>query len=192
MDVPGKLQVSLWLQLHYVDFHTTARKLVSSVCLLNLFLYCTLQVEEVYNFSQDDLLTEDILILDTHTEVFVWIGQCVDPKEKQKAFEIAQVNMLNKLEPSLPLFPFTWCTWCIIEIFSQKYIDKAASLEGLSPHVPLYKVTEGNEPCFFTTYFSWDHAKAMVRANTLRNSNFCFPVFLKKMFILTLFNHCGR
>ncbi|KAH1194677.1 Villin-2 [Glycine max] len=121
-----------------------------------------LQVEEVYNFSQDDLLTEDILILDTHTEVFVWIGQCVDPKEKQKAFEIAQ-----------------------------KYIDKAASLEGLSPHVPLYKVTEGNEPCFFTTYFSWDHAKAMVRANTLRNSNFCFPVFLKKMFILTLFNHCG-
>ena len=38
----------------------------------------------------------------------------------------------------------------------------AASLEGLSPHVPLYKVTEGNEPCFFTTYFSWDHAKAVV------------------------------
>ncbi|KAG4915918.1 hypothetical protein JHK87_053475 [Glycine soja] len=98
-----------------------------------------LRVEEVYNFSQDDLLTEDILILDTHTEVFVWIGQCVDPKEKQKAFEIAQ-----------------------------KYIDKAASLEGLSPHVPLYKVTEGNEPCFFTTYFSWDHAKAMVPGNSFQ------------------------
>lgn len=32
----------------------------------------------------------------------------------------------------------------------------AASLEGLSPRVPLYKVTEGNEPFFFTTYFSWD------------------------------------
>ncbi|XP_073221965.1 villin-3-like isoform X2 [Cicer arietinum] len=92
-----------------------------------------LQEEELYNFSQDDLLTEDILILDTHAEVFVWIGQCVDPKEKQNAFEIAQ-----------------------------KYIDKAASLEGLSPHVPLYKVTEGNEPCFFTTYFSWDHAKATI------------------------------
>ncbi|KAG4393645.1 hypothetical protein AAZX31_03G119500 [Glycine max] len=98
-----------------------------------------LQVEEVYNFSQDDLLTEDILILDTHAEVFVWIGQCVDPKEKQNAFEIAQ-----------------------------KYIDKAASLEGLSPHVPLYKVTEGNEPCFFTTYFSWDHTKAMVPGNSFQ------------------------
>ncbi|WVZ06935.1 hypothetical protein V8G54_020281 [Vigna mungo] len=95
-----------------------------------------LKVEEIYNFSQDDLLTEDILILDTHAEVFVWIGQCVDPKEKQNAFEIAQ-----------------------------KYIDKAASLDGLSPQVPLYKVTEGNEPCFFTAYFSWDHAKALEKSN---------------------------
>ncbi|XP_057438079.1 villin-3 [Lotus japonicus] len=98
-----------------------------------------LQEEEVYNFSQDDLLTEDILILDTHAEVFVWIGQSVDTKEKQNAFEIAQ-----------------------------KYIDKATSLEGLSPHVPLYKVTEGNEPCFFTTYFSWDHAKATVQGNSFQ------------------------
>ncbi|KAK7336546.1 hypothetical protein VNO77_17089 [Canavalia gladiata] len=98
-----------------------------------------LQLQEVYNFSQDDLLTEDMLILDTHAEVFIWIGQSVDPKEKQNAFEIAQ-----------------------------KYIDKAASLEGLSLHVPLFKVTEGNEPCFFTTYFSWDYAKAMVQGNSFQ------------------------
>jgi hypothetical protein len=49
------------------------------------------QVEEVYNFSQDDLLTEDILILDTHAEVCVWVGQSVDPKEKQNVFDIGQV-----------------------------------------------------------------------------------------------------
>ncbi|KAA3457124.1 villin-2 [Gossypium australe] len=96
-------------------------------------------VEEVYNFSQDDLLTEDILILDTHAEVFVWVGQCVDPKEKQNAFEIGQ-----------------------------KYTDMAASLEGLSPHVPLYKVTEGNEPCFFTTFFSWDSTQATVQGNSFQ------------------------
>ena len=53
-----------------------------------------MQVEEVYNFSQDDLLTEDILILDTHAEVFVWVGQSVDTKEKQNVFEIGQV--INK------------------------------------------------------------------------------------------------
>ncbi|KAG5052290.1 hypothetical protein JHK87_004488 [Glycine soja] len=107
-------------------------------------------VEEVYNFSQDDLLPEDILILDTHVEVFIWIGHSVDPKEKQNAFDIGQ-----------------------------KYIDLAASLEGLSPHVPLYKVTEGNEPCFFTTYFSWDHAKAMVLGNS----------FQKKVSLLFGFGH---
>lgn len=97
------------------------------------------EVEEVYNFSQDDLLTEDMLILDTHAEVFVWVGQSVDSKEKQSAFEIGQ-----------------------------KYIQTAASLEGLSPKVPLYRVTEGNEPCFFTTYFSWDSSKATVQGNSFQ------------------------
>ncbi|KAF1897790.1 hypothetical protein Lal_00032550 [Lupinus albus] len=104
----------------------------------HLFTF-SINKEEVYNFSQDDLLTEDILILDTHAEVFVWIGHCVDQKEKQNAFE-----------------------------FGEKYIDLAASLDGLFPHVPLYKVTEGNEPCFFTTYFSWDHAKATVQGNSFQ------------------------
>ncbi|CAH2058478.1 unnamed protein product [Thlaspi arvense] len=97
------------------------------------------QVEEIYNFAQDDLLTEDIYLLDTHAEVFVWVGQCVDPKEKQTVFEIGQ-----------------------------KYVDRAGSLEGLSPKVPLYKITEGNEPCFFTAYFSWDPTKAIVQGNSFQ------------------------
>ncbi|KAH0972082.1 hypothetical protein GBA52_024238 [Prunus armeniaca] len=95
--------------------------------------------KEIYNFTQDDLLTEDILILDTHAEVFVWVGQCVDLKEKQNAFEIGK-----------------------------KYIAMAASLEGLPNNVPLYKVTEGNEPRFFTIYFAWDHAKATVQGNSFQ------------------------
>jgi hypothetical protein len=97
------------------------------------------QVEEIHNFDQDDLLTEEMHLLDTHAEVFVWVGQCVDPKEKQTAFEIGQ-----------------------------RYINLAGSLEGLSPKVPLYKITEGNEPCFFTTYFSWDSTKATVRFSVRR------------------------
>lgn len=44
----------------------------------------------------------------------------------------------------------------------QKYIEHANSIEDLSPHVPLYKVMEGNEPCFFKTYFSWDNTKSVV------------------------------
>lgn len=97
------------------------------------------QVEEIYNFTQDDLLTEDMMILDTHVEVFIWVGQSVDPKEKQTAFEIGQ-----------------------------KYIQMAVSLEGLCPQIPLYRITEGNEPCFFTTYFSWEPARAIVQGNSFQ------------------------
>ncbi|KAK4412947.1 Villin-2 [Sesamum alatum] len=99
------------------------------------------EVEEIYNFSQDDLLTEDILILDTHAEVFVWVGQSVDSKEKQNAFEIGQL---------------------ITEIRGDGCVP------GGCPNVPLYKVTEGNEPCFFTTYFSWDPAKASAHGNSFQ------------------------
>ncbi|XP_057547809.1 villin-3-like [Amaranthus tricolor] len=97
------------------------------------------QVEEIYNFTQDDLLTEDMMILDTHVEIFVWVGQSVDPKEKQTAFDIGQ-----------------------------NYIQLAGSLEGLSPKIPLYRITEGNEPCFFTTYFSWEPAKGIVQGNSFQ------------------------
>ncbi|GJN16727.1 hypothetical protein PR202_gb03747 [Eleusine coracana subsp. coracana] len=102
-------------------------------------LYDSLQVTEIFNFAQDDLLPEDMMILDTHGEVFIWIGQCVEPKEKQKAFDIGQ-----------------------------KYIEHANSIEDLSPYVPLYKVTEGNEPCFFKTYFSWDNTKSVVHGNSFQ------------------------
>lgn len=61
-----------------------------------MFLFQLWQVEEIFNFAQDDLLTEDVLILDTHAEVFVWVGQSVDPKEKQAVFDIAQV-LLQKI-----------------------------------------------------------------------------------------------
>ncbi|GAA0156527.1 non-motor actin binding protein [Lithospermum erythrorhizon] len=97
------------------------------------------EVEEVYNFSQDDLLTEDVLILDTHAEVFVWVGQSSDPKEKQKAFEMGQ-----------------------------RYIEMGVAFEGLCPNVPLYKIVEGNEPDFFTTFFSWDPAKSIANGNSFQ------------------------
>ncbi|KAK1384604.1 Villin-2 [Heracleum sosnowskyi] len=98
-----------------------------------------IEVKEVYNFSQDDLLTEDVMILDSHAEVFVWVGQCADSTENKNSLENGQ-----------------------------KYIDMAVSLDELSPHVPLYKITEGNEPCFFTTFFLWDPSKANAHGNSFQ------------------------
>ncbi|KAJ1297074.1 hypothetical protein BS78_01G350200 [Paspalum vaginatum] len=121
----------------------TSRNVASDAVIREPHLYTfslrngKLEVTEVFNFSQDDLLTEDTMILDTHSEVFVWMGQCVETKEKQKAFEIAQ-----------------------------KYVEHAVAFEGISPNVPLYKVTEGNEPCFFRTYFSWDNTRSVIHGNS--------------------------
>lgn len=56
-----------------------------------IWIFYFSQVEEVYNFSQDDLLTEDVLILDSHAEVFVWVGQSADSTEKQSSLENGQV-----------------------------------------------------------------------------------------------------
>ncbi|AQK95337.1 Lipid phosphate phosphatase delta [Zea mays] len=63
---------------YYLDCHLTSIKATRNL------------VTEIFNFSQDDLLTEDMMILDTHGEVFIWIGQYVESKEKQKAFDIGQ------------------------------------------------------------------------------------------------------
>uniref|UniRef100_A0A803P6R3 HP domain-containing protein n=1 Tax=Cannabis sativa TaxID=3483 RepID=A0A803P6R3_CANSA len=139
----GTESSAFWFALGGKQSYTSKKVSTETVRDPHLFTFSfnkgKFQVEEVYNFSQDDLLTEDILILDTHAEVFIWVGQCVDSKEKQSVFEIGE-----------------------------KYIEMAASLEGLSPNVPLYKVTEGNEPCFFTTYFSWDLAKASIQGNSFQ------------------------
>jgi len=35
------------------------------------------------------------MVLDTHSEVFVWVGQSTDSKEKQSAFEIGQVILIS-------------------------------------------------------------------------------------------------
>lgn len=97
----------------------------------------TLKPTEVFNFTQDDLLTEDIMVLDTRSEVFIWIGQHANSKLKQQSFDIGQ-----------------------------KYIERAALFDGLSLDTPLYIVTEGNEPSFFTRYFAWDASKAVVQGNS--------------------------
>ncbi|PWA99200.1 villin headpiece, Villin/Gelsolin, ADF-H/Gelsolin-like domain protein [Artemisia annua] len=139
----GKESLAFWLALGGKQDYTSKKLTQEFVREPHLFAIQSnkgkFEIEEVYSFEQDDLLTEDVMILDTHAEVIVWVGQSVDPKEKQNALETGQ-----------------------------KYIDVAATAEGLCPHVPLYRVPEGSEPSFFTTYFSWDHAKTTVQGNSFK------------------------
>lgn len=50
-----------------------------------------MQVTEIFNFTQDDLMTEDIFILDCHSDILVWVGQQVDSKSRLQALNIGEV-----------------------------------------------------------------------------------------------------
>ncbi|KAM7477873.1 hypothetical protein LguiA_026086 [Lonicera macranthoides] len=103
------------------------------------FLKGDLKVTEIYNFNQDDLMTEDVFILDCHSEIFVWVGQQVDPKNRALALTIGE-----------------------------KFLNRDFLLEKLSIQAPIYIVMEGSEPQFFTRFFTWDSAKSAMHGNSFQ------------------------
>ncbi|KAL8127073.1 hypothetical protein AgCh_014121 [Apium graveolens] len=98
-----------------------------------------LKVTEIYNFDQDDLMTEDIFILDCHSDIFVWVGQQVNSKYRSNALTIGQ-----------------------------KYLECDFLLEQLSGQAPIYIITEGSEPTFFTRFFTWDSTKSAMHGNSFQ------------------------
>lgn len=72
---------------YYVVLIKNILQVLHHGCNLRLLL----QVVEIYNFTQDDLMTEDIFILDCHSDIFVWVGQQVDSKSKTHALTIGEV-----------------------------------------------------------------------------------------------------
>ncbi|KAL4323859.1 hypothetical protein GQ457_11G018240 [Hibiscus cannabinus] len=98
-----------------------------------------LQVTEIYNFTQDDLMTEDIFVLDCRSNIFVWVGQQVDTKNKLQALTIGE-----------------------------KFLENDFLFENLSRATPIYIVIEGSEPPFFTRFFTWDSAKSNMHGNSFQ------------------------
>jgi len=52
------------------------------------------KVEELLDFSQNDLVEEDVMILDTHTNIFIWIGINSVKQELVEAEKLV-INYLN-------------------------------------------------------------------------------------------------
>ena len=46
-------------------------------------------VEEIPNFSQDDMLNDDMMLLDAFTSIYVWIGNGSNKFERNGAFKTA-------------------------------------------------------------------------------------------------------
>lgn len=103
------------------------------------------KVKEIFNFTQDDLTTEDVLVLDCHREIYVWVGCHSNVRSKQQALTLGQ-----------------------------KFLETDILAEGLSLEIPIYVVTEGYEPPFFTCFFAWDSLKA----------NMCGSSFERKLAVL--------
>ncbi|XP_019439362.1 PREDICTED: villin-4-like isoform X1 [Lupinus angustifolius] len=98
-----------------------------------------LKVTEIYNFSQDNLMTEDIFILDCRSEIFLWVGKQVDLKSRAQALTIGE-----------------------------KYLELDFLLEKLSQVAPIYVINEGSEPPFFTRFFKWESAKSAMLGNSFQ------------------------
>ncbi|GMH03158.1 hypothetical protein Nepgr_004997 [Nepenthes gracilis] len=98
-----------------------------------------LKVKEIFNFTQDDLMTEDVCILDCHCDIFVWVGQQVDSKTRMQALTIGE-----------------------------KFLERDFLFEKLSRQAPVYVCMEGSEPPFFTRFFSWDSAKSAMLGNSFQ------------------------
>jgi hypothetical protein len=55
-------------------------------------LVCIFEVKEVFSFCQDDLVTEEILILDCNDKIYVWVGLHSDVTSKEQALDIGEVT----------------------------------------------------------------------------------------------------
>ena len=57
-----------------------------------------LSVEDIADFVQEDLVEDDVMILDTYDEIFVWIGNGANAEEKKGALQTVKEYL--KTDPS--------------------------------------------------------------------------------------------
>jgi len=88
--------------------------------------------EEIFDFDQVDLIEEDVMLLDTHREVFVWVGDDAKDNEKAGAMELAK-----------------------------NYVQAGAEVTGRKVEDTVFLVLkQGREPGNFTCHFQgWNYNK---------------------------------
>ncbi|CDP15813.1 unnamed protein product [Coffea canephora] len=99
-------------------------------CLYSSWNQVSGDIRKTVNFSQRDLTAEDVLVLDCHSDIYVWEGHHSPAKSKHQA--LTQ---------------------------NQKFLGMENSLKQHRLQTPLYVVTEGSEPPFFTCFFQWGSLK---------------------------------
>lgn len=91
----GEEEDAFWDALGGKGEYQSARDLDRPLLYPRLF-HCTispagcLRVQEISNFSQEDLNEDDVMVLDSGDEVYIWVGQGSDEQEKKRAFTMAE------------------------------------------------------------------------------------------------------
>jgi len=89
------------------------------------------EIEEIYNYDQDDLLMDDVYLLDVYSCLMVWVGQESNEEEKLKSFGVAL-----------------------------DYVQQASQIDGRDPESSVIRVLAGAEPLIFTRWFhGWDNTR---------------------------------
>lgn len=90
-----------------------------------------ISVTEILEFDQEDLEDDDVMLLDTHKEIYIWIGRNARDNEKKEAIELAR-----------------------------KYLKTLHEQNGRDLDTPIGTVFSGKEPPTFTCYFlGWDDTR---------------------------------
>jgi len=119
-------------------------------------------VEEIQGFTQDDLISDDVMLLDTFSEVYVWVGTNASRQEKEASFKAAlefvahapdgrspdtpvlKVNQGN--EP--PTFTCYFIGWDVKKAsdFSDPYAKRLAEIKAKGGDAGVGKVVESKSP----------------------------------------------
>ena len=109
-------------------------------------------------------MTEDVFVLDCHSDIFVWVGQEVDAKVKSQAMDIGEVKRKFIIHRSIRnrVFFEKKMGFLLPHCNCQKFLALDYLMEKLSRETTIFTVSEGSEPQFFTRFFNWDSAKSLV------------------------------
>jgi len=90
--------------------------------------YGSMDVIEVCNFTQEDLVDDDVMILDTYNVVYVWVGTGANEQEKREAQSVANT-----------------------------FVKTMSEQDGRDQHTPIISFSAGYEPANFKSFFlAWD------------------------------------
>jgi len=106
----GSEPEGFWSALGGQGDYSKAKELEDAIHEPRLFrLTCNVghfHVEEIFNFVQDDLINDDVMMLDVYTEIFLWVGEEASKQEKDESMKTAMsyVQQSQGHDKDTPIF----------------------------------------------------------------------------------------